>query len=206
MTAWLARKPIVAVTAATGPVPAMAVPPAAVPMPAPTWAPTPAAPPATAAFLLQHLGVIGDCSRASGHKNWPCSEKGCHRAAVGGTTAVGSVITGGTAPVLLDPGKEILHQVAPLVGFLMVGPLVFTAGPWGDDRYCATGIQRGEQPVIVKCFACQQNVKRRLVAQWRSSPAVVGLSRKQEGKQRVPSPSHQCRHLCGQPAVGRPMA
>ncbi len=38
---------------------------------------------------------------------------------------------GGTAPVLLDPGKEILHQVAPLVGFLVVGPLVFTAGPWG---------------------------------------------------------------------------
>ena len=31
---------------------------------------------------------------------------------------------GGTAPVLLDAGKEILHQVAPLVGFLKLPELI----------------------------------------------------------------------------------
>ena len=40
--------------------------------------------------------------------------------------AAGSfVIPGGNAPVLLDPGKEVLDPMAPLVGFPVVGAPLF---------------------------------------------------------------------------------
>ena len=39
--------------------------------------------------------------------------------------------------------------------------------------YCATGIQRGEQPVIVKCFVCQQNAKGHAMEQALNTPLVA---------------------------------
>ena len=35
------------------------------------------------------------------------------------------VIPGGNAPVILDPGKEVLDPMAPLVGFPVVGAPLF---------------------------------------------------------------------------------
>ena len=38
-------------------------------------------------------------------------KKGCHKVPVRGIAAVGFVVTGGNAPALLDPGKEVLDQI-----------------------------------------------------------------------------------------------
>lgn len=42
--------------------------------------------------------------------------------------AGGVVIPGGTAPVLLAAGKEVLDSMAPRAGFPVVGPLLFAVG------------------------------------------------------------------------------
>ncbi len=56
---------------------------------------------------------------------WPkgltLMEWGCHQIPVRGITPVSFVMTGGNAPILLDPGK-ICDQMGPLAGFLVLGP------------------------------------------------------------------------------------
>ena len=76
------------------------------------------------------------------------------------------------------------------------------AGSWGNDCRCATGIQLGEQPAVVKCFVRQESAKRHSLDQGRHSLAVVGLSREQEEANEITQGVHQCHDLCGQPAAG----
>ncbi len=107
----------------------------------------------------------------------------------------------GTDPVLLDPGKEILHQVTPLEACLRRA-LWSLRAVLGDAYRCSTGIQHCGQPIVVKCLVGQRDTKRRLVAQWRYSLAVVDLFRKQEEANESAQLVHHCHHLCGQLTTG----
>ena len=76
---------------------------------------------------------------------------------VGGIAAGGFVIAGGNAPVFLGPGKEVLDQMAPLVGFPVVEAPLFAVRLGWDARWGATHRQLSEQAVVVQGFVSQQS-------------------------------------------------
>lgn len=121
---------------------------------------------------------------------------------VGGIAGVGFVIAGGNAPVLLDSGKEVLDQMAPLVSFPVVGAPLFAVGPGRDDRSGATRLQLSEQAIAVEGFISQQSAKGEVAEQWRRpfpSCLCPGSRRK---RTRLPRAVHQRHNLCCQPAAG----
>ncbi len=108
---------------------------------------------------------------------------------------------GGTEPVLPGSWQRNSPSDATTCGLACRRVLWSLRLPWGMG--CSmVGIQHCGQSILVKCLVGQRGAKRRLVAQWRYSLAVVGLFRKQGEANEGAQPVHQCHHLCGQPTAG----